>query len=111
VFASLSLKVELGLASTDRVIAASSAPGGAGLGNRAFGDEFHRAMEAVDWRNPVLGWADERAQRLFAEIVAGPIGARLAAAVEVRLEWPFFVRVDGAVVGGSLMCGRWSGTG
>lgn len=92
------LQVELGLAATDIVVAGE---GGGGLpGARAFGERFHEAIEQVDWRAPVLPWEDERAQKLFAIIRDGELGSRLAAALEVRTEWPFLVGVDGAVVEG-----------
>jgi ATP-dependent helicase/nuclease subunit A len=69
-------------------------------GARAFGERFHDAIQHVDWRAPVLGWDDERAQALFGTIRNGEIGLRLAAAGELRTEWPFLLAVDGAIVEG-----------
>jgi superfamily I DNA/RNA helicase len=92
------LQVELGLPESDVVIAGT---GGGGLpGARAFGERFHEEIQHVDWREPRLEWDDARAQELFRVILAGELGARLAAAVEVHTEWPFLVGVDGAVVEG-----------
>ena len=91
------LEVELGLAGTDTVITGN---GAAPTGARAFGERFHEAIERVEWRTPVLEWDDERAQQFFGVIRDGPLGARLAAAVEVRTEVPFLVAVAGAIVEG-----------
>jgi hypothetical protein len=91
------LQIELGLAATDTVIAGN---GGGLPGARAFGERFHEEIQHVDWRAPALPWDDARAQKLFGVIRDGELGSRLAAAVEVRTEWPFLVAVDGAVVEG-----------
>jgi len=81
--------------------AADAVAGGAGLpGARAFGERFHDAIQHVDWRAPTLGWQDERAQTLFRTIRDGEIGRRLAAAGDIRAEWPFLLAVGGATVEG-----------
>jgi ATP-dependent helicase/nuclease subunit A len=73
-----------------------------GTGARAFGERFHEEISRVAWAEPVLAWDDERAQRLFSVVRDGPLGRRLAAAEEVRLERPFLLALDGVVVEGVL---------
>ena len=92
------LQVELGLPASDVVVAGAGAGGLPGA--RAFGERFHEEIQHVDWRAPRLEWDDARAQELFGVILAGELGKRLAAAVEVLTEWPFLVGVGGAVVEG-----------
>jgi hypothetical protein len=79
---------------------------GGGRGNRAFGERFHAAIEAVDWRRPVLGVeelapADRlRAENLFGAVRDGAVGGRLRAAIEVCTERPFLYEMEGTLFEG-----------